>query len=105
MDGGILFELQLFGKAVCCGAALAFLYEFFRILRKLIAHGTFWVSLEDLAYWLLCGFLIFRMLYRENSGAVRGFAVTAVVLGMLLYLRAAKICRNLCRNLRKKLHK
>ena len=96
-----MFELQLFGKAVCCGAALAFLYEFFRILRKLIAHGTFWVSLEDLVYWLLCGFLIFRMLYRENSGAVRGFVMAAVVLGMLLYVQFAKIFRII----RKKLHK
>ena len=105
MAGGILFELQFFGKAFLCGAALAFLYGGLKVFRRLVFHGTVWMAAEDLAYWLTCGFLIFRMLYRENSGAVRGFAVAAVVLGMLLYLRAAKICRNLCRNLRKKLHK
>ena len=100
-----MFELQFFGKALLYGAALAFYYEGLKVFRRLISHGTVWMALEDLAYWLICGFLIFRMLYRENSGAVRGFAVAAVVLGMLLYLRTAKICRNLCRNLRKKLHK
>lgn len=105
MGGGIVFELQFFGKALLYGAALAFSYEGLKVFRRLISHGTVWMALEDLAYWLTCGFLIFRMLYRENSGAVRGFAVAAVVLGMLLYLRVAKICRNLCRNLRKKLHK
>ena len=105
MGGGIVFELQFFGKALLYGAALAFSYEGLKVFWRLISHGTVWMALEDLAYWLTCGFLIFRMLYLENSGAVRGFAVAAVVLGMLLYLRTAKICRNLCRNLRKKLHK
>ena len=105
MAGGIVFELQFFGKALLCGAALAFSYEGLKLFRRLVSHGTVWMALEDLAYWLICGFLIFRMLYRENSGAVRGFAIAAVVLGMLLYLQAAKICRNLYRNLRKKLHK
>ena len=105
MTGGILFELQFFGKAFLCGAALAFLYEGLKVFRRLIAHGTAWMAAEDLTYWLLCGFLIFRMLYRENSGAVRGFAVAAVVLGMLIYLQIAKICRKICRNFRKKLHK
>ena len=100
-----MFELQFFGEALLYGAALAFSYAGLKVFRRLISHGTVWMALEDLAYWLICGFLIFRMLYRENSGAVRGFAVAAVVLGMLLYLWTAKICRNLCRNLRKKLHK
>ena len=105
MAGGIVFELQFFGKALLCGVALAFSYEGLKLFRRLVSHGTVWMAVEDLAYWLICGFLIFRMLYRENSGAVRGFAIAAVVLGMLLYLRVAKICRNLWQNLRKKLHK
>ena len=96
-----MFELQFFGKALLYGAALAFSYEGLKVFRRLISHGTVWMAMEDLAYWLICGFLIFRMLYRENSGAVRGFAMAAVVLGMLLYVQFAKIFRII----RKKLHK
>ncbi|WP_440321256.1 spore cortex biosynthesis protein YabQ [Laedolimicola sp.] len=105
MAGGILFELQFFGKAFLCGAALAFLYGGLKVFRQLIFHGTVWMAAEDLAYWLLCGFLIFRMLYRENSGAVRGFAVAAVVLGMLSWLLLSKMFRNIVNFIRKKLHK
>ena len=101
MAGGILFELQFFGKAFLCGVALALLYGGLKVFRRLVFHGTVWMAAEDLAYWLLCGFLIFRMLYRENSGAVRGFVMAAVVLGMLLYVQFAKIFRII----RKKLHK
>ena len=59
MAGGILFELQFFGKAFLCGAALAFLYGGLKVFRRLVFHGTVWMAAEDLAYWLLCGFLIF----------------------------------------------
>ena len=96
-----MFELQFFGKALLYGAALAFSYEGLKVFRRLISHGTVWMAMEDLAYWLIWGFLIFRMLYRENSGAVRGFAIAAVVLGMLLYVQFAKFFRII----RKKLHK
>lgn len=100
-----MFELQFFGKALLYGAALAFSYEGLKVFRRLISHGTVWMALEDLTYWLICGFLIFRMLYRENSGAVRGFAVAAVVLGMLSWLLLSKMFRNIVNFIRKKLHK
>ena len=76
------------------------LYDIIRLFRRLIPHNTAAVAVEDILYWLVCGFLIFRMLYVENSGAIRGFAIAAVVLGMLLYLQFAKLLNKL----RKKLH-
>lgn len=100
MSGGVQFELQFFGKAFLCGLFLALLYDGIRLFRHLICHGKRAVAAEDLLYWLACGVLIFRMLYRENSGAVRGFAIVAVVLGMLLYLQFIKLLNKI----RKKLH-
>ena len=94
------FELQFFGKAFLCGLFLALLYDGIRLFRHLICHGKRAVAAEDLLYWLACGVLIFRMLYRENSGAVRGFAIAAVVLGMLLYLQFIQLLNKI----RKKLH-
>jgi len=105
MAGGILFELQFFGKAFLCGAVLAFLYGGLKVFRRLVFHGTVWMAAEDLAYWLLCGFLIFRMLYRENSGAVRGFAVAAVGPGRPSWPLLSKMFRNMGTFPRKKFHK
>ena len=72
-------------------------YDVIRIFRRLIPHGTAAVAVEDILYWLICGVSIFRMLYLENSGAIRGFA--AVVLGMLLYLQVAKILKKIGKKL------
>ena len=98
MSEGILFELQFFYKAFLLGALMMMSYDGVRIFRRLIPHGTIAVALEDILYWLVCGVYIFRMLYLENSGAIRGFAIAAVVgvpvvLGMLLYLQFVKILK------------
>ena len=100
MSGGILLELELFARSFLCGMFLALLYDLLRLFRRLVRHGNFALAVEDLLYWLACGILIFRMLYEENSGAIRGFAIGAVVLGMVLCLQLEKLLKKV----RKKLH-
>ncbi len=100
MSGQILLELQFFARAFLWGIFLTLLYDLLRIFRRLVTHGTFALAAEDLLYWITCGILIFRMLYEENSGAIRGFAIAAVILGMLLCLQLEKFLKKV----RKKLH-
>lgn len=80
---------------------MVLLYEALRIFRRVIRHSAAAVAAEDLLYWLTCAVLIFRMTYLENSGTIRGFAIAAVMLGMVLYLQFVKFLKKL----RKKLHK
>ena len=43
------------------------------------------MSVEDFVYWFACGIGVFYMLYRENNGILRWFAVVGAALGMLAY--------------------
>ena len=95
-----MLELQFFLRAFLWGIFLAFLYLLIHLFRSLIRHGTAAMAVEDILYWLICGILIFRMLYEENSGAIRGFAIVAVILGMVLCLQLEKLLKKV----RKKLH-
>lgn len=61
------------------------LYDMIRIIRRVMPHGILAVTLEDIAYWIATSLLVFQLLYRENDGAVRGYALLAVAVGMLLY--------------------
>lgn len=61
------------------------LYDVIRIIRRVMPHGILAVTLEDIAYWIATSLLVFQLLYRENDGAVRGYALLAVAVGMLLY--------------------
>ncbi len=85
MSPGILKELHFFGLAVLRGMLILALYDLIRIFRRVAPHGVWTVALEDLCYWIGTALLIFQLLYRENDGALRGYALLAVGVGMLVY--------------------
>ena len=45
------------------GVIITFIYDLFRIFRRIIPHGWFLLSLEDLVFWVLATAGIFYMLY------------------------------------------
>ena len=67
------------------GVIITFFYDGFLILRKLFKHTTFLISLEDLIFWIACALSVFYVLYEENNGMLRWFAVAGAAVGMLLY--------------------
>lgn len=85
MSPGILRELQFFFLAVLRGVLILVLYDLIRILRRIVPHGVLAIALEDAAYWMFTALLVFQLLYRENDGALRGYALLAVGAGMLFY--------------------
>jgi len=85
MSPGILKELQFFGLAMLRGALILVLYDLLRIFRRIVPHGILAIALEDILYWISTALLIFQLLYRENDGAVRGYALFAVAVGMFFY--------------------
>lgn len=76
---------MLFLDSLLCGGFLLAVYDCIRIFRLFLPHGTIAEAVEDLLYWVFDALFIFHMLYRKNSGAIRGYAIAGVVLGMLAY--------------------
>lgn len=81
----IIKEADVFVISFLMGMALLLVYDQIRIFRRLIPHGTVWVGIEDILFWVASAVVLFAMLYRENSGYIRGFAIGGVVVGMLMY--------------------
>ena len=81
----IIKEINFICVSILFGNAMVFLYDILRIFRRLIKHKTLVIALEDILYWIISAFLIFCMFYQENDGLLRGFAIGAVILGMILY--------------------
>ncbi len=81
----IFQELDFFAVSFALGILLVLIYDCLRIFRRLVRHGTMWISLEDLLYWIFTAFVIFAMLYQKNDGLIRGFSIGGVVFGMVLY--------------------
>ncbi|RDU24488.1 spore cortex biosynthesis protein YabQ [Anaerosacchariphilus polymeriproducens] len=85
MSQGILKETVFFLHTIGAGAFLMFLYDILRIIRRLMKHEKYWVAFEDIVYWCVCGVLMFILIFRENNGIIRGFAIGGIIGGMILY--------------------
>lgn len=64
---------------------LLVLYDVLRIIRNVFPHEGMLMTVEDLSYWIFNAWFLFRMMYRENNGELRGYVMVGVVLGMVLY--------------------
>ena len=82
MSGESIFVLHAFRM----GVMITFLYDCLRVLRRVISHSSFWVSLEDLLFWCFCASEVFVMMYRVSDGILRWYAVVGALAGMFLYL-------------------
>lgn len=81
----IIKEADVLLAAFLTGALLLFIYDVLRIVRKIVPHKLWLVGVEDLLFWIGSALALFAMLYRENSGYIRGFVIGGVLVGMLLY--------------------
>ncbi|MCM1025103.1 MAG: spore cortex biosynthesis protein YabQ [Roseburia sp.] len=73
--------------ALLMGIYISFIYDILRILRRVIPHNGFLVSLEDLGFWIYCAAEVFLLMYYESNGNLRWFAVLGALAGMLAYRR------------------
>ena len=79
-------EAIFFEVSLLVGMGLVLVYDVFRILRRVIKHGTVLISIEDCCFWILCTVAVFLLLYRQNDGMVRLFAFIGILIGMWIYL-------------------
>lgn len=78
-------ENEFLFHALLMGIFITFVYDTIRIFRRVIPHNSFFVSLEDLGFWIYCGGSVFLLMYHESNGELRWFAVFGAIGGMLLY--------------------
>ncbi len=71
--------------ALLMGIFITFVYDILRIIRRVIPHGSFLISIEDIAFWIYCAVKVFVLMYHESNGTLRWFAILGALVGMLLY--------------------
>ena len=91
ISADILEEIRLFANSVVLGAVMTFVYDGWIILRKVFKHSKFWISLQDMGFWLLCTAFAFFVLNEESNGILRWFVVAGAGVGMLLYKNSLSI--------------
>lgn len=85
MSPSIMEEVYFFMTSLFMGIMITFMYDLLLIFRKVVRHNQFWISIEDLVFWVVCAIGIFAMLYKENNGVPRWFSIAGAAIGMVLY--------------------
>lgn len=98
-------ETAFFFASVATGVFLVWSYDLFRIFRRLVRHPALAVSIEDLLYWIAVALIIFGMIFRENGGALRGYAFAGILAGTWLECLVESFFKKLYTKLLKKLGK
>ncbi len=81
---GIEKELSVFLQAAIAGNIVYLAYCIVRVLRRIVKHNLFWVSFEDVLFWIATGFYLFLQIYRASNGTIRWYFVLGVFAGGLL---------------------
>lgn len=80
-------ETEFIRHAFYMGIFITFVYDILRVLRRVIPHPDFLVSLEDMGFWIYCAVKVFLLMYYESNGTLRWFAICAALVGMFLYIK------------------
>lgn len=85
MSRDIIVEVNFLFHSFFMGILITAVYDVFLILRRLVRHSLLLISLEDLLFWIGCAIGVFYMLYKENNGILRWFAILGAAVGMFFY--------------------
>lgn len=76
---------MVFMMTVYAGLLSGLVYDFYRLLRKLINRK--WATIIFDVFFVLCfGAIIFTALYFSTSGEIRIFSFAGILLGFVLYV-------------------
>ncbi len=86
MHDGVMYELTVFGGAGAAGVLLAFLYDLFRLKRRIMKTTPMMTHVEDVLYWICSAIILFLSSYILSSGETRLYFYLGAFTGGLLYL-------------------
>ena len=68
------------------GMAIGILFDIFRALRKNFNTSDILISIQDILFWIITGFMILYNIWYFNDGEIRIFMFLGIILGVLIYI-------------------
>lgn len=79
---GLERELDIFVHAVIAGIFVYGSYTGIRLIRRIVKHSIWAISVEDFLFWVATSLYLFICIYKTSGGSVRWFFVVGVLIGM-----------------------
>lgn len=79
-----MIESRMLVHFFLLGMGITICYDGIRFIRLLIPHNNVFIAIEDVAFWITTGFVVFYMFLKESNGSIRFFSIGGAILGMLV---------------------
>ena len=79
-------QAYIFLYSVLIGMFIAFIYDIFRIKRKVIKTGVLFIYIEDLLFWIIVAIFVFIHVCYFNDGEFRFYILTGAIIGVIIYM-------------------
>ncbi|MDE6875976.1 MAG: spore cortex biosynthesis protein YabQ [Lachnospiraceae bacterium] len=90
MNDAVIPELELLAFSFLSGIICFFGYDLLLVLRIFFRRSLILEKLEDILYWLAASIFVFSVIYKKNSGVIRGYSIAGMLAGMILYRAVVK---------------
>lgn len=78
-------QAMIFFTTILVGFVIGFIYDLFRVIRKIIKHPNLLIQIEDILYWIFVSIIMFYVMFSKNYGEIRAFSIVGAFLGMIFY--------------------
>lgn len=85
MEISVTNQAFIFLSSIIGGMIVGFVFDIFRILRRVVKTTNFITHLEDILFWLLVSIIIFTLVFVTNDGELRWYEFLGVILGVIFY--------------------
>lgn len=87
MNELIYNQLKILLVFFITGICIGFIFDFFRIQRKVFKLHDFITYIQDALFWIISGFLFAFVAVKYTSGELRMYMLLGIVLGVLVYFK------------------
>lgn len=78
-------QALVFLSTVYAGFIIGFVYDLYRLIRRIAKPGYIITGILDLLFWIVIGAFSFIVLFKVNSGQVRPYNIAGLAIGWSLY--------------------
>lgn len=82
---GLEQETWSFFIFIAIGMVYAFIFDFFRALRKIKKVNTVIVSIQDIIYFIIVGIILVIVMYGIMQETLRIYLIFSIILGVMIY--------------------
>lgn len=85
MEVSVTNQAFIFLSSVIGGLIIGFVFDVFRIFRRVVKTANIVIGLQDILFWILVSIILFGLIFITNNGELRWYEFLGVILGVIFY--------------------